>query len=179
MTELDRAPWGDLPIGTIFHSAGRTVSEGEFALLVDLTWMTSPEHSDRQHAVGVGQAERTLPGPLLIAVAAGLSATSGFRHMLAAHGLRNVSMLSLEKIRFLGPVYPGDTLAVDSDIREVRAASRGNRAVMRVREVVSNQVGTHVCEFERVILIEPDATQGVGGTSSDVQPRSASSTDPS
>jgi acyl dehydratase len=143
-----------LPLGEIFQSYGRTIGEGEFSLLVDLTWMTNQEHSDREYAKRIGLHDRTLPGPLLIAIAAGLSGSSGFRQLLMQHNVRSIAMMTLEKVRFLEPVYPGDTIRVTTMVTAAKPTSRLGRGLMWVLDQVYNQQEKLVCEYERVILFE-------------------------
>ena len=66
-----------IPVGQVFVSPGRTISEGDFTLLTSLTWNTTIIHTDKEFMKTTEFGERILDGPSLLACAAGLSHRSG------------------------------------------------------------------------------------------------------
>ena len=74
-----------VPVGKKFISAGRTISEGNFTLLTNLTWTTDQIHSDREYMKGTQFGERILAGACLLACVVGLANRSGIAQLLDRH----------------------------------------------------------------------------------------------
>lgn len=53
----------------------RTLDRGDFSLLHQLTWFNMAVHSNAEYAKGTWFQERSLAGPVIFAVADGLSTT--------------------------------------------------------------------------------------------------------
>ena len=101
----------NLPIGQKFKSRfGRTISEGDFALLTSMTWLHTPLFCDAEYMKSTPYGERILPGPCVLAVLIGLGHQSGFHQSLVEAGFRGLGLIGFESVRFLSPVKPGDTL---------------------------------------------------------------------
>src|ERR1700677_3223893 len=97
-------------IGLRVGSAARTVSAGECGILTSLTWTRGPIHTDVTAAERSPFGALSLPGPVIVAIAAGLLATSGLMGVLTrAHGIRVTALLGSE-VRYLRPVLVGDTV---------------------------------------------------------------------
>ena len=83
-------------------------------------------------------------GILTLAIAVGLTTP------LSARGF----MLALENIRFLKPVFAGDTIYAEAEVVEARESrSRPGFGVVRLKTRAFNQRGEAVLEFERVIMV--------------------------
>lgn len=144
-----------IPVGKKFVSEGRTIGEGDFTLLVNLTWSTSSIHSDSEYMRKTQFGERILPGPCVLACIIGLANTSGLRQVMYQDGLRTVALLGFDGVRFTGPVKPGDTLTVRSEILGVRPTSNNpKRGVVQVRDAVFNQDGQEVMSATRSTMVE-------------------------
>ena len=143
-----------LPLGKKFVSKGRTIGEGDFTLLTNLTWTTSPIHADAQYMKSTQFGDRILAGPCVLSVVVGLSSTSGVQDALWDGKHRLVALLGFEDVRFLSPVLPGDTLTVESEIVDARPTKKANRGVLRIKDVARNQKGQVVMEGVRAELFE-------------------------
>jgi itaconyl-CoA hydratase len=66
---------------------------------------------------------------------------------------RAIAHLGYEQVKFLGTVYPGDTLTSQSEVLSKREASRPDRGVVKFRTTGFNQRGEKVLEYERPVLI--------------------------
>ncbi|MBI2321020.1 MAG: MaoC family dehydratase N-terminal domain-containing protein [Chloroflexi bacterium] len=143
-----------LPCEQKFRSQGRTIGEGDLALLTNLTWTTSELHTNAEHMKQTPFGERMLAGPCVVACMVGLAGTSGFRQALHAANARLLAMLGMENVRFTAPVLPGDTVWVETEIADARETSSPKRGVMRIQERGYKQTGEQVCEYLRIALFE-------------------------
>jgi len=142
-------------IGLRVSSAARTVSAGECGILTSLTWTRGPIHTDVTAAERSPFGAVSLPGPVSVAIAAGLLATSGLMGVLTrAHGIRVTALLGSE-VRYLRPVLVGDTVRLDITVTGARASrSRPGHAVLRISERLVNQRGQCAVEIETHQLAE-------------------------
>lgn len=150
-------PFAGLPIGEKSRSTGRTITEGEFALLTDITWTVGELHSNavygRQHT---SFGERALGGPIVSALVASLAASMSplSRRLRLEHRLRTVAEVAISA-RYLAPVLPGDTLWADTWLESVgpSESSPGLRlAVMRADGINQNEM--LVTQLTRRFLVE-------------------------
>ena len=144
-----------IPVGKKFVSVGRTIGEGDFMMLVNLTWTTDQVHSDKEFMKKTQFGERILTGAIVLACALGLANRSGVSQVLNTEKVRRVAALGFEKVNFTAPVKPGDTITVHSKILDARPTSKDpKRAVVRVKETTFNQLGQQVMNHIRTVLVE-------------------------
>ena len=145
-----------IPIGKKFVSPGRTISEGDFSLLVNLTWSTFPFHTDREYMKETQFEERILPGTCTLACTSGLATQiRGLREVFMQDGFRIVAMLGLERIRFTAPVKPGDTLTVHVEITGIRPTRKNpKRGIAETHFTAVNQEEQEVISYTLVDLVE-------------------------
>lgn len=135
-------------------SIGRTIGEGDFSMLVNLNWTVGSIHADSEHMQSTSFGERILPGVCVLSTTVGLANTSRIRSLMAEHGFKLIALLGFESVRFTGPVYPGDTIKVESEILDARPSSHQKRCVARLRDVTTRQSGETVLEAVRTELYE-------------------------
>jgi acyl dehydratase len=144
-----------VPVGEKFTSPGRTIGEGDFAELHNLTWTTNDIHTDQDYMRQTQFGERLLAGVCTLACMEGLQLAGPFLGVLYGEGRRPVAHLGFEEVRFTAPVKPGDTIRVQSEILGVRPTSKDpKRGVMRVGITVFNQRGEQVMRGTEVQLLE-------------------------
>jgi len=144
-----------LPIGRKFTSPGRTISEGDFTLLTNLTWTTAEIHSNREYMKNTQFGDMILAGPCTVAVMIGMSSHGPFGALFDPSKLRIVALLGLDEIRFRAPVLPGDTLTAYAELLDVRPSQKDpQRGILRVRDSATNQKGEQVAECIRTMMIE-------------------------
>lgn len=144
-----------IPVGAKFLSPGRTITEGDFAQLHNLTWITNDIHTDQEYMRQTQFGERLLAGVCALACMEGLELAGGFRGVLYGDRWRPVAHLGFEEVRFTAPVKPGDTIKVQSEILSVRATTKNpKRGVMRVGISVFNQRGEQVMRATELQLLE-------------------------
>jgi len=144
-----------IPIGKKFRSHfGRTISEGDFSLLVNLNWMNSTLHVDKEYMKSTQFGERLLPAPCILSITMGLVHMTDYSQPFDDCGLRLVAIVGFENVSFSAPVHPGDTLTLESEILGVRHTSKPNRSLARIRDITYKQTGEKVMESIRVQIYE-------------------------
>lgn len=157
-----------IPVGRKFVSFGRTITEGDFSLLTNLTWTTDPIHTDRQYMKRTQFGDRILAGACILPCAIGLANRSGVAQVLDNDRVTRVAALGFDNVVLGAPVKPGDTISVHSEILEVRPSKKNpKRGIARVKETVVNETGQEVMTYIRsmileLIISEPKQARGKG-----------------
>ncbi|MBX6342372.1 MAG: MaoC family dehydratase N-terminal domain-containing protein [Thermomicrobiaceae bacterium] len=137
----------DLEPGLRIETPARTITEADVANFAGVSGDFNPLHTDEEFARGTTFGRRVAHGLLALAVATGLRQRTGaFEGSLLA-------FLEIRSWRFLGPVFPGDTIRAVNEIVERRPTSKPDRGVVVQRVRVVNQRGEVVQEGEFVSLI--------------------------
>ena len=135
----------DLTPGDRFTSPRRTVTEADVVFFTSFTGLLNPLFIDEEFAREKGFGGRVAPGPLTVSLALGLTDELASGTTTAA--------LGIDKVRFLAPVRPGDTIGVMTTVLEKReSASRPDRGPVVLRHEVKNQRGEVVCTLERTLM---------------------------
>jgi acyl dehydratase len=136
-----------LPLGERFQTQGRTIGEGDFSALCNLTWTTGNSHTDREFMAG-RTGERWLAVPCVAAVVVGLTAKHWFSYVFhKQYGIRILESRHLEVESHL-PVVPGDTLHADCEVVEAKGD------LLLVEERAVNQRGEHVATVRQRLRVE-------------------------
>ena len=135
----------ELEVGCEFTSPRRTITEADIVFFTCLTGLLNPLFTDELFAREKGFGTRVAPGPLTVSFAIGLTDELLYRTVSAA--------LGIDKVRFISPVIPGDTIWVKTTITAKReSASRPDRGPATLRHEVYNQKDEIVCTFERTAM---------------------------
>jgi acyl dehydratase len=141
--------WQEMPVGLAFRTPGRTMTETDLVSFLGLSLYTEPLFLEADHAAEGGYTGRLIPGGLTFIVAEGLVQQTN-----VLHGTGLAFMHTDLDIR--KPVYVGDTIHVTVEVTESRASSRPGRGVVTTRNLVRNQRGEAVMEYNPVRLIRGD-----------------------
>ena len=133
------------PGATLRHAVPRTLTEGENALYIALTGDRSPLHCSAEFARRLGYARETVNDLLVFHTVFGKSVPDV--------SLNAVANLGYADVRFLRPVYPGDTLRAESRVIGVRETSAGNAGVVWVHTTGLDQRDEPVLTFYRWVLV--------------------------
>lgn len=140
----------DFDVGDTFESDGRTVTEADIRLFIGATGATHPNHVDREFATGhpvLDLEDVVAQGVLTLSVADGFvsGAVAGSESVLATN-------YGYDRVRFLAPVYPGDTVSAEIEVadREERDDDWGR---LTLEVTVTNQDGDVVLVAENVQLV--------------------------
>ena len=137
------------------HPTPRTLTEGDRSLYIGLTGSRDAVSSSETGARLAGLANRPLEPLLVFNVAFGKTVPD-----ISWNAIANLGYADL---RFLEPVYSGDTLAVESEIIGLRENSNGRSGVVYTRSVATNQNGQEVLTWIRWVMVHKrDHTKSSG-----------------
>ena len=146
---------GEFKVGTMMKSQSRTISEGDFTAMANLSWETGQLHTDKEFMKSSQFGERILGGPCVIPFVAGLS-SHPLHNLLDRSPVRLVALVGIENVRFTNPLQPGDTMRVETEVAQVRPTSKGGRFIVHMKDTAYKHNGNVIMEMERVVLMEKD-----------------------
>src|SRR4051794_26351070 len=146
----------DFGIGQhLVHAIPRTMHGGDISAYMALTGERPALSSSTELARSLGFQREVMPDLLVFHIVFGKSVPDVSHNATANLGYADV--------RFLRPVYPGDTLVAESEVIGLREVSSGDAGVVYVRTRGSNQKGQEVLSFVRWVMIpKRDSTQARG-----------------
>ena len=134
----------DLKVGFRFRTHRRTIAESDVSAFVNLTWLTEElfvVEDDSQRAI----KGRAVPGALVYAFAEGM--------LLPTMQDTGLAFLNAT-LDVKGPTVVGDTIHVESEVREARLTSKGDRGLVRFANKVINQRGEVVLEYNPLRMLK-------------------------
>lgn len=135
------------------RSQGRTITEGDFSAMTNLTWTTAEYHTNKPLMLDSDMGERNLAGACVIAFALGL-ATPAVRPRLTSLGVKLVALAGYEEVRFKSPLRPGDTVYVETQVRSIFQTSRPHIGVINFDDSVVDHTGRVLCTYVRSALCD-------------------------
>jgi acyl dehydratase len=136
----------EIEVGESRRSLGRTITEADIVLHAGQTGDVYPHHMDAEWCATQEFARRIAHGTLILSVAVGMLADE----------INPVAMsYGYDRIRFVKPVFIGDTITVEATISEKR--DHPNRAAHGLVDegcTVTNQRGEVVLALTHVYLVE-------------------------
>ena len=136
----------DFAVGRRFvHATPRTLTEGDAAIYIALTGARAITHSSEPVAKAMGYPARPLDDLLVFHVA--------FGKTVPDVSYNAVANLGYADLRFLAPVYAGDTISCESEVIGVRANSNGKSGVVYVRSRAFNQSRVEVLTWARWVMV--------------------------
>lgn len=135
----------DYSLGDFRESTGRTITEADVVLHAGQTGDFYPHHMDKEWCATQPFKERIAHGTLIFSVAVGMTA-----------GEINPYAMSYgyDKLRFIKPVFIGDTIVSKITISEKRDHKRPNYGIVSEKLEVTNQRGETVLVCEHLLLVE-------------------------
>ena len=133
---------GDISVG-LSTSFSKTVSESDVYLFAGITGDLDPNHVDEEFCRGTSLGHRVAHGALIIGY---MSAASS---RILEDFDRPMVSVGYDRIRFLKPVYLGDTITVDYVITSLDVARE--RIVAKVE--VKNQHRELVCVADHIMQL--------------------------
>ncbi|MEM8605498.1 MAG: MaoC family dehydratase [Myxococcota bacterium] len=136
----------DFEVGSeLVHAVPRTLTEGDCAMYIGLTGSRYPLHSSAQFARSLGYEQHTVNDMLVFHIVFGKTVNDV--------SLNAVANLGYAAVRFLKPVYAGDTLRSVSRVLGKKENSNGKTGVVWVKTIGLNQRGEPVLEFYRWVMV--------------------------
>ncbi|OLZ39433.1 monoamine oxidase [Natrinema saccharevitans] len=152
----------DFEVGDIYkHPFGRTVTETDNVWMTNVTMNLNPMHFNEAYAAETEFGERLVNGLVVIATAVGMSVVD-----VSVNATAN---LGYDDIRHHNPVFHGDTIFAESEVRSKRELeSRDHVGTVETELRAYNQHDDLVLSLERTPMVlkreyaEPSAAEPPG-----------------
>lgn len=136
----------DFRVGAVIrHAIPRTVTLGDVAVYQACYGGRFAVQSSDAFARAIGYATSPLDDMLVFHIV--------FGKTVPDLSLNAIANLGYADVRFLAPVYPGDTLSATTEIIGLRENSNGESGVVYVRSTGHNQNGDPVVTFARWVMV--------------------------
>ncbi len=143
----------DFETGKVYaHPWDVTVDNGMVAFFAASFQDAIPTFASRTYAQALGFSERPVHPLLLLNLGLSFSV-----HDVSEQAIAHLAYID---VRFPEACYPGDTVTASSKVLSAKQTSKGDRGVVGVRTVVSNQDGKVVCRFDRKALVRAGRVAG-------------------
>ena len=121
----------DFEIGMKWKSPRRTVTETDIVNFAGISGDFNPLHTDDEYTKNTVFKKRIAHGALTFAIMTGLIDRVGLirESVIAFYGV--------DRLRFTNPVYPGDTIMVNSEVVDKR--DKANAGLITLHNEVVNQ----------------------------------------
>ncbi len=129
----------------IQHATPRTIGEGEAALYIALTGARQVLHSAETVAQSLGYKARPIDDLLAFHIA--------FGKTVPDISVNAVANLGYADVRFLQPVYAGDTIGTSSTVIGLKQNSNGKSGMVYVRSIAINQDQQAVFSWVRWVMV--------------------------
>lgn len=132
-------------VGSVRETMGRTITEADIVLHAGQTGDFFPHHMDAEWCKSQDFKERIAHGTLIFSVGVGMTAT-----------LINPEAISYgyDRLRFVRPVFIGDTIRVRVTVREKREHKRPEYGIVVESLEVTNQRGEVVLVCDHLLLVK-------------------------
>ena len=128
----------DFEVGRSYVTPRRTVTQTDIVNFSCLSGDFNAPHVDHEFCKAQPYGEPIAHGPLVLAIAGGLTCQSGINDGTI------VAMMGLDQWRIHKPVKHGDTLEVANTVTEKRLTSKGDKGIVTFRREIRNQHGETV-----------------------------------
>lgn len=129
----------------IQHATPRTITTGDSALYIALTGERNPLHCSAPFAHSLGYPSTPVDDLLAFHIA--------FGKTVPDISVNAVANLGYADVRFLQPVFAGDTLSTSSQVIGLKQNSSGKNGVVWVRSTTINQHQTPVLSWVRWVMV--------------------------
>ncbi|WP_042876264.1 MaoC family dehydratase [Cupriavidus necator] len=130
---------------TVSHATPRTLTEGDRSLYIGLTGSRTALCTAETNAQRLGFEQRPLEDLLVF--------NTAFGKTVPDVSLNAVANLGYAEVCFVSHVYPGDTLAVETEVIGLKENSNRKSGVVYVRSTVHNQHGRGVLSWVRWVMV--------------------------
>lgn len=127
--------------GEKFVTDPKTIVEEEQAQFCHITANTLPIFLTDEAAQAKGWDRRLVPGVMTMSCSIGLMEQAGFLDDV-------IAFMAVEKLRYLAPVYIGDTLYVEVEFIDKKPVKDGSRNIIMYKFQTVNQHGKPVLEAQ-------------------------------
>lgn len=135
----------DYVVGNERATSGRTITETDIVLHAGQSGDFYPHHMDAEWCSQQDFGQRIAHGTLIFSIAVGLTADA-INPVALSYGY--------DHLRFIKPVFIGDTIRVKATIKEKREHRRVQMGIISEALEVSNQHGKIVMTCEHLLLVQ-------------------------
>jgi acyl dehydratase len=137
----------EFKIDDVFHTAGRTVTEADIVAFAGLSGDFNSLHMDHEYAKGSVFGQRIAHGLLVLSISSGLTVQSG----LTTDSI--IAFYGIDRLRFVKPVFIGDTLRVKNRVIELTPKEDETRGLVTFETTVTKQHEEVVLVCQRRVLL--------------------------
>lgn len=139
--------WEEIEVGSSRTSSGRTITETDIVAHAGQTGDFYPHHMDAEWCKTQVFGERVAHGTLILSVAAG---------MLAGEINESAFSYGYDRVRFIAPVFIGDTITAKAEIvgKREHAKAPDKNGIVDEQVTVTNQRDETVLAFIHVYVVD-------------------------
>lgn len=137
----------DFEIGTEAESPRRTITDADIVIFAGLSGDHNPHHTDDIFAAQSVFKKRMAHGALTFSISTGL----GVR--MSTPNPAVIAFYGVDKLRFVRPVFIGDTIQLRKRVEETEAKD-AKRGVVQFESTVVNQNNQVVLKYHDLVLIQ-------------------------
>ena len=143
----------DFEVGRTYRTPRRTITSTDIVNFACLSGDYNAPHVDWEFCKQQPYGEPIAHGPLVLAIAGGLSCQSGMNDGTV------IAMMGLDEWRIHKPVKHGDTIEVATTPIEKRLTSKGGQGIVTFDRIILNQHGetVHSMKTSNMYRCRPEA----------------------
>jgi acyl dehydratase len=136
----------DFEVGKTFVTPARTITSTDIVNFACLSGDFNEVHTNFEYCRSTPFGEPIAHGPLIYAVAGGLTYASGINDGTL------LALLEINNWRMLSPVKHGDTIRVFATVSATKASSKPDRGSVTLQRSIRNQDGVDVQQMTATLL---------------------------
>lgn len=137
----------EFEVGQKIISTGRTITESDIVNFAGISADFNEIHTNKVYSEATPFGQRVAHGVLGLSIASGLAWQTGVLEGTI------IAFREINSWKFVKPVYIGDTMQVEMEIKETKAIPRVNGGIVVIRLDVINQSGDSVMKGDWSTLI--------------------------
>jgi 3-hydroxybutyryl-CoA dehydratase len=145
----------DLEVGDRFVSRARTVTETDLVVFSGLSGDYAALHTDEEFSRTGPFGARIAHGCLTLSLATGLEFS-----LMGNDPLRIVAFYGMDRVRFVKPVFVGDTIHLEGEVAALEEKDE-TRGVVTIHQEIRNQRGETVAVLDKRTLNKKRAADEV------------------
>ena len=138
--------WEEFELGKRYQTYGRTVTEGDLSLFCSFVGYHVPLFIDEEYAKRTQYGGRIAPSAFTMSVSTAMT-ESLFRNTV-------ISLMSVERGRFLAPVRAGDTIRTEVEVLEKKETRNPEMGIVTFRDHVLNQKDETVFQIDKIVMLK-------------------------
>jgi len=136
-------------VGEKTVSPGRTITEADIVIFAGISGDWTELHTNAEYMKSSPFGQRIAHGMLTLSIASGLALRAIQRNQLEI-----IALLGLDNVKFIKPVFIGDTIKVESEVLEARLSkSRPGAGILKFKNTVKNQRDEVVATYETALMV--------------------------